>query len=60
MRRRSQSSHGSDGGTITMIAHHAGVLNRRQETMLGISVIIVATITLMVAVGVPSVAGSGV
>ena len=43
-----------------MIAHHAGVLNRRQETMLGISVIIVATITLMVAVGVPSVAGSGV
>lgn len=44
---------------MTMIAHHAGVLNRRQETMLGIPIIFVATIVLMV-VGVPPVAGSGV
>jgi hypothetical protein len=44
---------------MTMTAHHAGVLNHRQETMLGIPVIIVATISLMVAVGAPPVAGSG-
>lgn len=44
---------------MSMTAHHAGVLNRRQETMLGIPIIIVVTIGLMVAVGVPAVAGAG-
>lgn len=45
---------------MTMTAHHAGVLNRRQETMLGIPVIIVAIISLMVAVGASPVTGCGV
>ena len=43
-----------------MTAHYAGILNCRQETMLGIlDIIIVATISLMVAVGAPSFADSG-